>query len=103
LDPGTEFDVLRIEPLLSSDDALLDGRLVALLMNNFEPTLGNSFTIVETTAGNVIGTFDEEILPVFNGLTLDVVYHPQSVVLEVVEAGLPGDFNFDGSVDAADY
>ena len=94
--PG-QFDSLIVE-----GNAAIEGRLVVGLINDFEPVLGNSFPILETVFGNVTGTFDVEILPVFNGLTFDVVYNPQSVVLQVVEA-LPGDYNDDGVVDAADY
>ena len=64
--------------------------------------LGNSFTILETTFGNVGGTFDAEVMPVFDDLTFDVVYNLKSVVLQVVEV-LPGDYNQNGAVDAADY
>ena len=94
--PG-QFDSLIVE-----GNAAIEGHLVVGLINDFEPVLGNSFPILETVFGNVTGTFDVEILPVFNGLTFDVVYNPQSVVLQVVEA-LPGDYNDDGVVDAADY
>jgi hypothetical protein len=32
-----------------------------------------------------------------------VIYNPQSVVLTIAAAALPGDFNGNGGVDAADY
>ena len=70
------------------------------MIDNFQPVLGNSFTILETLIGNVSGTFDIESIPVFNDLTLDVVYNPQSVVLQVIEAG---DFDGDRDRDGADF
>jgi hypothetical protein len=36
-------------------------------------------------------------------LAFDVNYNLQSVVLEVLAADVPGDYNNDGTVDAADY
>jgi hypothetical protein len=95
--PG-DFDALIVE-----GNAFLDGMLAVTLQNNFEPILGNSFTILETVFGNISGQFDFENVPVFNGLTLEVIYTSTTVELEVVAAGLPGDYNDDGSVDAADY
>ena len=42
-------------------------------------------------------------MPTFNGLTFDVIYNTQSIVLRAVESPLLGDFNNDGKVDAGDY
>jgi hypothetical protein len=36
-------------------------------------------------------------------LDWDLRYNANSIVLHVIDAGLPGDYNHDGSVDAADY
>ena len=92
-------DALTIE-----NNAVLDGTIDVNLLAGFTPLLGNSFTILETTLGNVGGVFDVENMPEFNGLTLDVIYNLDSVVLTVIEIPpLPGDYNDDGIVDAADY
>jgi hypothetical protein len=65
-----------------------------------EASPGQMFQIL--SAGSITGTFSNEILPpISGGLVLDVVYSPTSVTL-VVE-GLLGDYNGDGTVDAADY
>ncbi len=94
--PGN-FDVLEVQ-----GNAILGGTLDVDLLNSFLPAPGNSFPILETVFGNVSGTFGTEDLPVFNGMTFDVVYNPQSVVLEVVEsAGL--DRDNDGDVDGTDF
>jgi fibronectin-binding autotransporter adhesin len=85
-------------------NAILDGTLQVALLNGFQPVLGNSFTILTTTFGNVGGKFDTDPLPINAGLAFDVIYNSRSVVLQVVEAtGLPGDYNEDGTVGAADY
>jgi T5SS/PEP-CTERM-associated repeat protein/autotransporter-associated beta strand protein len=96
--PG-DWDVLAVE-----GNASLDGTIEVVLVDSFEPVLGNSFTIVTTDVGNVGGQFDTELFPSFNGLTFDVIYNPNSVVLQVIEATtLPGDFDFDGDVDGRDF
>ena len=42
------------------------------------------------------------MLPSVPGFIFDVIYNPQSVVLTVAAAGVPGDYNGNGVVDAAD-
>jgi hypothetical protein len=95
--PG-DYDSLTVD-----GNALLDGTLAVTLIDEFVPILGNSFTILETVFGNISGEFDVENMPIFNDLTLEVIYTSTTVELEVVAAGLPGDYNDDGMVDAADY
>lgn len=95
--PG-QFDMLAVEGNID-----LDGALEVRLNENFEPNLGNTFTILTSEFGSVEGEFAAENVPVFDGLTFDVIYDPNSVVLEVVEAGIPGDFDFDGDVDGFDF
>ncbi|HEY3395264.1 MAG TPA: hypothetical protein VGK58_21365, partial [Lacipirellulaceae bacterium] len=58
------------------------------------------FLILNAAAG-ITGTFATEILPTLNnGLFFDVRYEENAVSLVVA---MPGDFNADGTVDAADY
>jgi hypothetical protein len=96
--PG-QWDTVTVE-----GNASVDGAIEVVLVNGFQPVLGNSFTVLSTNIGNVGGPFEIEVFPVFNGLTFDVIYSPQSIVLEVVAANvLPGDYNQNGAVDAADY
>jgi hypothetical protein len=60
--------------------------------------------LFEGAIGSITGAFDTIIAPTFNGLTFDVVQNAGSVLLQVGEATLlPGDFNGNGTVDAADY
>ena len=86
--------------LLVTGDADLDGKLTVNLLDDFVPSLGQSFTIL--TAGDVDGTFETEVLPMLSNLEFDVIYNATSVVITVVSA-LPGDYNRNGTVDAADY
>jgi hypothetical protein len=71
----------------------------------FAPDLGDAFEIL-TAAGGFVGTtfddFDYSEAPLAAGLKWSVRYTPTSVVLEVVST-LPGDYNRNGVVDAADY
>lgn len=76
------------------------GTLDVSLDSGFTPGVGQSFTLL--TANAVNGTFGTEALPAFSNRTFDVIYNAQSVVLKVVPI-LPGDFNSDTRVDAADY
>ncbi|TWT35690.1 hypothetical protein KOR34_05840 [Posidoniimonas corsicana] len=85
--------------------AQLDGELELSLIGGFNPVLNDAFTIL--TATSVAGAFASEdfsLAPLGAGLAWDVVYNPTNVQVVVVEAALlPGDYNEDGVVDAADY
>ncbi|MEX2308097.1 MAG: hypothetical protein WD738_10920 [Pirellulales bacterium] len=88
------------DQLLVTNVATLLGTLTVNLIDGFTPGVGQSFTIL--TADDVDGTFDIEMLPSLPNLEFDVIYNATSVVLAVSSA-LPGDYNADGAVDAADY
>jgi T5SS/PEP-CTERM-associated repeat protein len=95
---GAEYDSLQIGGL-----ANLNGTLDVALLDGFVLAAGQAFNILTASAG-VSGTFVTELLPALSGgLLWNVVYGTNSVVLEVAAPGLSGDFNGDGSVDAADY
>jgi hypothetical protein len=95
---ATNFDTLAV-----NGDVTLGGTLVATLTGGFTPVAGQQFSIFGDQADSLTGAFGALEFPVFNGLTFDVSQTSNSFVLRVVEAGLPGDFNRDGRVDAADY
>lgn len=83
--------------------AQLGGALQVTLVNGFTPTAGQSFQFLNAAAG-VSQTFQQLILPALApGLQWDVDYGSRSLLLSVVSAAIPGDFNRDGLVDAADY
>ena len=88
------------DKLLVTGNADLDGKLTVHLLDDFVPSLGQTFAII--TAADVDGTFEIEDLPDLTNLELDVVYNATSVVLTVLSA-LAGDYNQNGTVDAADY
>lgn len=97
--PGSGYDQLLI-----TGDATLDGTLLVTLidagMGVFEPAAGDSFQIL-TATGGVDGMFSTESLPNLSGdLEWQVLYLSNSVQLV---AALPGDYNRNGVVDAADY
>jgi hypothetical protein len=101
-DPDTEpsdaFGQVQI-----SGAASIAGALEVSLLEGYMPTAGDSFQIL-TAAGGRTGTFLNEVLPSLpSGLDWDLAYNPNSIVLSVVSTGLPGDYNGNGVVDAADY
>jgi hypothetical protein len=97
LTPGAQFDMLEI-----SGAATLDGILDVSLINGFAPALGNSFEILRAEGG-IFGAFSDVMLPeLATGLLWNVVYSNFSVLLQVMP-GLVGDYNQNGTVDAADY
>jgi hypothetical protein len=91
------------DQLAVSGNVRLGGALTVSLVGGFVPSLGQSFPIIDSLSNVLSDTFDAEQYPLFNGLTFDVVYSGGSAILQVVEIGLPGDFNGDGFVDSADY
>ena len=98
-------DVARDRIVVTNNgNVSLAGTLAISLLDGFTPTLGQSFSLFEGAIGSITGAFDSIIAPTFNGLTFDVVQNAGSVLLQVGEATLlPGDFNGNGAIDAADY
>jgi T5SS/PEP-CTERM-associated repeat protein len=94
---GTQYDTLDI-----GGATTLAGTLEVLLVNSFVPSLGNAFQIL-TYGGAVNGVFDSVILPALADLAWDTSTLYTTGEIRVADASLPGDFNGDGSVDAADY
>jgi hypothetical protein len=89
--------------LAVSDTANLAGKLEAELINGFNPAAGSSFQIL-TAAGGRQGTFSNTVFPALGGgLAWNVAYGAMSVTLQVTLGMLPGDYNGDGKVNAADY
>lgn len=90
--PGVEFDTMNI-----GGSATLAGSLDVSLIQSYHPAPGQRFTVL--TAGSLT----------YSGLTLTgpaassfyLLVGPASLTLQA--AGLPGDYNFDGVVDGADY
>jgi T5SS/PEP-CTERM-associated repeat protein len=103
---GTQYDLINV-----IGDTQLGGQLDLKLISGFVPTPSQTFVIFR--ADTVAGAFDNvangQRLPADGGGSFQVHYGPGSafapdlVVLSAFHAGLAGDFNSDGNVDAADY
>ncbi len=95
--PGTEHD-----QILVGGQAMLGGALDVALIDGFTPSAGDVFDLFDW--GSVFGTFDSVNLP---ALGVDLLWDTASLYtlgeLQVVPAGIPGDYNNDGLVNAADY
>lgn len=93
---GAQYDSLTIAGSVS-----LSGDLNVLLIGGFTPSAGQSFNIL-TAAGGIGGTFDSTNLPALaGGLYFNLAYAPTTITLSV--AGILGDYNRNGTIDAADY
>ena len=90
----TQYDRLAVDRF-----AFLAGTLEVSLLS-FTPSIGAMFTIL-TTGEGIFGEFDNLVLP--GGFQWEVTYGANDVLLTVIGLGLAGDFNADGTVDAADY
>ena len=95
--PGAQHDQLNVAGQLA-----VDGTLNLSLINGFTPAAGQSFNLFDW--GSINGTFDSLLLPALgSGLSWNTSQLYTTGVLSVVGAGLAGDYNNDGVVDAADY
>ena len=83
--------------------ATLRGDLSVGTSLSFTPTAGDTFELLRADGG-ISGVFNSNVFSgVPNGLAYDIQYTPNSVLLAVSEdAGLWGDFDNDGDVDADD-
>jgi hypothetical protein len=92
---GTQYDKVTVAGQLS-----LDGMLVLSIIDNFTPAAGNSFDVLDW--GSLTGTFAALQLPaVAGGLSWNTSQLYVSGSISV--AGVLGDYNHNGVVDAADY
>jgi hypothetical protein len=87
---------------------VLGGSITVSVDASITPTLGQTFNLI-SAGGGLTGTFATTNVPVIPGGILEygVTYSPNGAQLLVAPfgtfAGAPGDFNGDGSVDAADF
>ncbi len=95
---GSQFDQLAVSGQLT-----LSGALQISLVNGFAPTTGNSFDLLNW--GTRTGTFLSVQLPTLAaGRAWDTTQlYTTGVISVVATAGVPGDYNNNGVVDAADY
>lgn len=106
---GTDYDFVN-----ASGIALINGQLELSLINGFTPQASDTFTIFNSA--NFLGTFGNvtngQRLSVLGGLGsfrvnygLGSFFADSQVVLSdfLATTALPGDYNADGTVNAADY
>jgi T5SS/PEP-CTERM-associated repeat protein len=94
--PGTNHDQLQV-----SGAVALSGRLQVDKVTSFEPSAGDAFDILDW--GTLSGTFSTIQLPMLAaGLVWDTSRLYTTGVLRVI-GNLPGDYNRNSVVDAADY
>jgi T5SS/PEP-CTERM-associated repeat protein/autotransporter-associated beta strand protein len=92
--PGTQYDQLIVTGNLS-----LAGALTVSLIDGFAPVAGHAFDILDW--GSLSGTFASINLPTLaGGLAWNT---SQLYATGLLSVGLPGDYNNNGEVDAADY
>jgi hypothetical protein len=99
---GSQYD-----QLLVGGSATLNSGLLVNLLNGFSPTSGQAFQVLVAAAG-VNGTFTNPLLPTLSGgLFWNLLYGSNSLILAVAPSNnltvIPGDYNQDGMVDAADF
>lgn len=105
--------VLQIELAATARDRLsvrgsatLGGVLDIDLLDGLVPSIGQAFEIL-AAAGGVNGVFSNIDAPTLTGKSWNLLYGAKSVILAIGGPGgttiIPGDYNHDGMVDAADY
>ncbi len=94
---GSQYD-----QIIASGELGFDGALQVALIGGFAPSAGQSFNLFDWAS--VTGTFDALSLPVLTGgLTWNTSQLYTTGVLSVASAGIAGDYNNNGTVDAGDY
>ena len=87
------------DKIVAINSISLSGTLDVDLLGGFIPQSGSVFPII-SSAGGVSGTFDTVLPPTLTGSHWQLRYEPNSVSLQFT---LVGDYNLNGTVDAADY
>jgi T5SS/PEP-CTERM-associated repeat protein len=94
---GSQYD-----QILATGALALGGTLEIDLINGFTPSAGSSFNLFDW--GSASGAFSSLNLPTLSaGLSWNTSQLYTTGVISVASAGIPGDFNGDGAVNAADY
>ena len=93
LQAGTQHDKLEI-----AGNVTLGGELRVELIDGFSPVEGNQFTLMTYNSRNNT-VFDRVDFP---SAAWSITYGDQALLVSIGEGTLPGDYNKDGVVDAAD-
>jgi len=94
---GSEYDRVAVAGFAS-----LDGTLDVSLLNGFVPEVGDNFGFL-FASGGYGGSFDAMNLPDIGVGKEWFINTGASTLFLEVRATLPGDFDFDGDVDGADF
>lgn len=99
--PGVEYDRIEVDGVAQLD-GILQVELIDLGSGVYEPQLGDSFAFLASGGGGR-GMWRIVDLPEL-APGLEWLLNPGGLTISLnVVAALPGDYNFDGVVDAADY
>jgi hypothetical protein len=83
-----------------SHELMANGELEVTLAPGYSPSLGDTFNILDWST--ISGEFDNIVLPALTDA--DMAWNTsQLYITGEITAGLAGDYNFDGAVDAADH
>ncbi|MEO2045622.1 MAG: hypothetical protein ABGX16_03495 [Pirellulales bacterium] len=96
---GSEFDWLNV-----IGPARLNGTIEVQLIDNFQPSVGDTFQVL--TATSVLGVFEQVVtIDESDMFAYEVtpIYSATSVVLHIDDVFLSADFNHDADVDGADF
>ncbi|QDS98241.1 hypothetical protein [Adhaeretor mobilis] len=100
---GSSHSIIQV-----TDEARISNGELVIELDGYSPVSGDSFTLLQTgNSSGVDGEFkavDLSLAPLGSGLSWDLAYNADSVVLSVIGGLLfaTADFDEDGDVDAAD-
>jgi hypothetical protein len=95
--PGSGwYDALRIQ----GGDMSLAGTLKVSIVEAFEPSIGDTYSMLSAGLGTVSGMFDTFVPTQMNGKWMSLVYLPNEVQLSI--NAITADFDGNGFVDGAD-
>lgn len=95
---ASDFDNLAV-----TGAASLGGDVVISLLGGFAPIAGTELQVLTASSISGMPTFDFSAAPLGSGLAWAVALSPTSISLVVLSTGIAGDYNADGTVNAADY
>ena len=88
------------DALDTQGDIVLGGTLEISLAEGFDPTVGESYAILNSQAGTIAGTFDSFLAPALAGRWWSLGYQSTQVVLSI--QAITADFDGNGLVDGDD-
>ena len=99
---GSEFDFLTVTDVM----ATLDGRIGVKLVNGYEPSIGEEFTVLSAPAG-IVGQFTNAPVSLANGTgyVWEILHNPFDVTVRLnstISDVILGDVNQDGMVNLLD-